>query len=185
MARSALLVIDMVNSFDFEGSAQLLRQTRRMMPALARLLARARRSGCPVIYCNDNFGEWRSDFRSLLERCIAERKPGRDVVLAAAPGPDDYFVLKPKHSAFYQTPLESLLTSLGIQRLVLCGIAGDGCIHSTASDAHIREFKVAVARDATASQTPARNRNALKHLEAARYATLCASTSVRFMSASR
>jgi len=178
--KSALLIVDMISAFDFDGAGPLLRQAQRMVPTLLRLKKRARDAGCPVIYCNDNFGEWRSDFRALLERCIAEDRPGRNVVLGVAPEPDDYFILKPKHSAFYETPLESLLGTLGAKRLVLCGIAGDGCIHSTAADGHMREFEVLIARDATASQTPARNRNALAHLKAAGYATLCKAARLRF-----
>jgi nicotinamidase-related amidase len=178
--KSALLVVDMINAFDFDGAGLLLRQARRMLLTLVRLKERANRAGCPVIYCNDNFGEWRSDFRSLLEQCIAEDRPGRNVVLRVAPEPHDYFVLKPKHSAFYETPLQSLLKKLGTKRVILCGIAGDGCIHSTATDAHIREFHVVIARDATASQTAARNRTALAHLEAAKYSTVCAAARVRF-----
>jgi nicotinamidase-related amidase len=97
-----------------------------------------------------------------------------------APESGDYFILKPKHSAFYQTALESLLAALDVRRLVLCGIAGDGCVHSTATDAHIREYEVVVLRDATASQSAARNRDALRHLETTRYATLGSAARVRF-----
>lgn len=179
-AASTLLIIDMINAFDFPGASSLLRQTRRIVPRIIDLRARAHRTKCPVIYCNDNFGQWRSDFKALVARCSADRKPTRELVRALAPGKDDYFVLKPKHSAFYETALESLLESLGVHRLVLCGIAGESCIHATATDAHMREYRVVVARDATASQTSARNRTALSHLENARYATLCAAHNVRF-----
>ncbi|HVV95766.1 MAG TPA: isochorismatase family cysteine hydrolase [Rhodanobacteraceae bacterium] len=178
--RSALLIVDMINAFDFAGASALLRETRRIVPHIIELRTRAHRANRPVIYCNDNFGEWRSDFKALIARCTAKRRPARDLVRAIAPEDSDYFILKPKHSAFYETALESLLESLGVRRLVLCGIAGEGCIHATATDAHMREYRVAVARDATASQTPARNRTALSHLENARYATLCAARNVRF-----
>ena len=182
MARSALLIVDMINAFDFEGAAALLAQTRRIGPRIVRLKARAKASRAPVIYCNDNFGDWRSDCRAVLAACTHEGKPARDLLLSVAPEHDDYFVLKPKHSAFYETPLESLLEDLKVRRLILCGIAGDGCIHSTATDAHIREFEVIVVRDGTASQTAARNRNALRHLEATRYARLSEANRVRFSS---
>ena len=178
--KSALLVVDMINAFDFEGAHALLRQARPIGANIRALKARARARRCPVIYCNDNFAEWRSDFRSLVARCTAPDRPARDLVAAIAPSPEDYFILKPKHSAFYETALESLLEQLRVRRLVLCGIAGDGCIHATATDAHMREYDVAVVRDATASQTPARNRTALSHLEAAEYATLCVTRGTRF-----
>ena len=179
-ARPALLIVDMVNAFDFAGARTLLRQARRIGPRIVSLKRRAAAAGRPVIYCNDNFGQWRSDFRALLARCTEPDRPARDLVDSIAPGAEDFFVLKPKHSAFYETPLGSLLEDLGVRRLILCGIAGDGCIHSTATDAHMREYETIVVRDATASQTAARNRNALRHLEQAKYATLCSASHVRF-----
>ena len=166
-------MIDLINAFDFEGARLLLSQTRKIGVKVRKLKARAKMRGHPVIYCNDNFGEWRSDFRAVLERCTADDKPARDLIQSIAPEAEDFFILKPKHSAFYETALESLLEDLKVRRLVLCGIAGDGCIHSTATDAHMREYDVVVARDGTASQTAARNRIALQHLEQAKYATLC------------
>jgi nicotinamidase-related amidase len=180
VARSALLIVDMINAFDFEGAAALLDQSRRIGPRVVKLKTRAKAARAPVIYCNDNFGNWRSDFKAVLDACTREDKPARDLVQSVAPERSDYFILKPKHSAFYETPLESLLEDLKVRRLILCGIAGDGCIHSTATDAHIREFEVIVVRDGTASQTAARNRNALRHLDVARYARLGDANRVRF-----
>ena len=114
-----------------------------------------------------------------LEEQVASIRQARDLILSIAPEADDYFILKPRHSAFYETALESLLEDLKVERLVLCGIAGDGCIHATATDAHMRKYEVAVVRDATASQTAARNRTALSHLENAKYASLCAASRTR------
>ena len=170
----------MINTFDFEGGRLLLAQTRSIISNVVRLKVRAAAKGVPVIYCNDNFGEWRSDLRALVNMCTEEGRPGRAIVGRIAPTPEDYFLLKPKHSAFYETALQSLLTQLEVDRLVLCGIAGDGCIHSTATDAHMREYQVAVVRDATASQTSARNRTALLHLTNARYASACAASRTSF-----
>jgi nicotinamidase-related amidase len=174
------LIIDIVNAFDYPGGDSLLKETRRALPAIVRLKARASKVASPIVYCNDNFGQWRSDFKAVVAHCTGDDMPGRDVVRRIKPDEDDYFILKPKHSAFYQTPLESLLEYLEVRRVILAGIAGDSCIHSTATDAHIREFDVVVCADATASQTRARNRNALQHLETAEYARLASSASVRF-----
>jgi len=182
VARSALLIVDMINAFNFEGAAALLGQARRIGPRIVGLKTRAKAARAPVIYSNDNFGDWRSDFKAVLAACTRQNKPARDLIQSVAPERGDYFILKPKHSAFYETPLESLLEDLKVRRLILCGIAGDGCVHSTATDAHIREFEVIVVRDGTASQTAARNRNALWHLEATRYAKLSDANRVRFSS---
>jgi len=173
----------MINAFDFEGAEGLLRHTRPIVPRIVALKRRARAARVPIVYCNDNFGEWRSDFRAVVAECSAEGRPGAALVRRVAPESDDYFILKPKHSAFYQTALESLLADLKVRRLLLCGIAGDGCVHSTATDAHIREYDVVVLRDATASQTALRNRDALRHLETTRYATLASAARVRFQPA--
>jgi nicotinamidase-related amidase len=176
---TALLIIDMINAFDYAGARELLHQTRKIVKPISELKSRARRARRPVIYCNDNFGEWRSDFKAVVAACTGEHKPARELILSIAPEADDYFILKPRHSAFYETALESLLEDLKVERLVLCGIAGDGCIHATATDAHMRKYEVAVVRDATASQTAARNRTALSHLENAKYASLCAASRTR------
>lgn len=180
MPRAALLIVDMVNAFDFEGGRALLRQARRIGPRIAALKQRASKAGTPVVYCNDNFGEWQTDLRELYARCTAPERPGRKLVESIAPVSDDYFILKPRHSAFYETALESLLEKLRVKRLLLCGIAGESCIHATATDAHMRHFESVVFRDATASQTALRNTVALTHLENARYAIVRESRRIRF-----
>ena len=107
--KSALLIVDMINAFDFEGARPLLTQTRRIAPNIVRLKERAASKRVPVIYCNDNFGEWRSDFKALVAKCTAQAKPARELVQSIAPGSGDYFILKPKHSAFYETALSLCL----------------------------------------------------------------------------
>ncbi|MBA8885446.1 isochorismatase family cysteine hydrolase [Dokdonella fugitiva] len=158
---AAVLAIDLINPFDFPGAAPLLRETRRVLPNMRRVLRRARTAGVPVIYCNDNFGQWRSDFRSNVDLCAGEGAVGATLVREIVPSPLDYFVLKPKHSAFFETPLRILLNQLGVKRVALIGIAADSCVLNTALDAHIREYEVAVVRDAVASATSARTRRAL------------------------
>ena len=162
--RSALLIIDMINTFDFPGGVALARHARAAARHAQRLREWCAEARMPVIYCNDNFGQWRSDFRAVYNRCVTQGARGAEIATRLKPGPDDYFVLKPRHSAFYATPLHLLLQSLHVRRLILAGIAGDGCVLTTANDAHIRGYEVAVASDATASQRPASNRRALGHL---------------------
>lgn len=178
--RSALLVIDIINRFDYPGAAALLAATRRIVPAIVSLRRRARAAGCPIVYCNDNFGQWRSDLGALVARCTEDGAPGRDLVERLRPDPSDYFVLKPRHSAFYQTPLEILLERLKARRLILAGIAGESCIHATAVEGHVREYDIVVVADATASQTAARQRRALRHLEDTRSAKVRSARGVRF-----
>ena len=165
--RTALLIIDMINTFEFEGGSALAKQASRAVPQIVRLRTRFRVRKMPTIFCNDNFGRWRSDFRQVYERCVGEGSRGKAIALQLRPAPTDYFVLKPKHSAFFSTPLELLLRSMNVRRLILTGIAGDGCVLSTAIDAHIRNYDVTVVSDATASERHASNERAMMHLREA------------------
>src|SRR5438874_882869 len=103
-SRVALLVIDMINAFDFEGAEGMLPRALAAARAIVALKRRAREAGTAVVYVNDNFGRWRSDFRQILEHCL--QSPGRDIAELLKPEKEDYFVLKPKHSGFQFTPLD-------------------------------------------------------------------------------
>jgi nicotinamidase-related amidase len=158
----ALLVIDMINAFDFEGAGEMLSRALEAAEAIARLKERARRAGVPTVYVNDNFGRWRSDFHQLLEHVL--RSPGREIARLLEPRPEDYFVLKPKHSGFQFTTLNVLLAHLGARTLVLTGVAGNFCVLFTAHDAYMRDYRLVVPRDCIASQTEADDRYALEHM---------------------
>lgn len=160
--KTALLIVDMINPFDFEGSAALCRHALPAARAISRLKARLKPGGVPVVYINDNFTQWRSDFRELVALCGREGAPGNAIVSLLRPASDDYFVLKPKHSAFFATPLRLLLEQEHVERVILTGIATDSCILATAADAHMNEFRLCVPRDCVAAQTPERNRRALE-----------------------
>jgi nicotinamidase-related amidase len=157
----ALLLIDVINDFDFPESDQLLKHARPMARTLLRLKRRAQKAGVPVIYVNDNFGRWKSDFRRTVDYC-ARHGRGRDIVELLRPEESDYFVLKPKHSGFFSTTLETLLRYLGTQTLVLTGIAGNFCVLFTANDAYMRDFDLFVPSDCTASNTKRENDSALE-----------------------
>lgn len=157
----ALLLIDVINDMDFPEGDQLLTQALPMAERLAALKRDAQQAGVPVIYANDNFGRWRSDFRAQVEYCTRPESRGRPVAEKLKPGENDYFVLKPKHSGFYHTTLELLLKHLGTRTLVCTGIAGNICVLFTASDAYLRDLKVAVPADCVASNREDENRAAL------------------------
>jgi nicotinamidase-related amidase len=118
-------------------------------------------AGAPVIYVNDNFMDWRADFKDLVAICSQPQSAGAEIARALAPGLDDYYILKPKHSAFLATPLSLLLAELGVRRLVLTGLAADACILITAQEANMREYEVSVPADCVAAQTSARRKRAL------------------------
>lgn len=163
----SVVLVDVINGFDFPGSAGLVRAATRAAPAIERLAARAREHGVPVIYVNDNFGRWRSDFKAILASCLCPDQPGRFVANRLRPQEADYFVLKPQHSGFYSTTLDPLLTHLGTHTLVLAGFATNLCVAFTANDAHMRGYHLIVPSDCTASNTPALTRAALAHVKTA------------------
>ncbi len=160
----ALLLVDVVNDLDFPGSAPLVRQAERMAIPLARLADRARRAGVPVVYVNDNFGRWQSDWRRVVQHCLGPRSPGRRVTERLHPAADDYFVLKPKHSGFFGTALDLLLRHLGTRTAVIAGIATDICILFTANDAYMRDYHVVVPRDCVAANTRAKTTFVLRQI---------------------
>jgi nicotinamidase-related amidase len=164
-ARVALVLIDVINDLDFPGGAALLRPARTMARRLGALKRRARRLGIPAIYVNDNFGRWRSDFATLVAHCRRPGARGRDLAELLAPSADDYFVLKPKHSGFFATPLDTLLLYLGVETLILTGLTTDRCVLFTAADAHVRDYQLFVPRDCVAAIDSAAHRQALRHLE--------------------
>jgi nicotinamidase-related amidase len=182
---SALLLVDVINDFDFPGSEALVKAGEAASLPLARLAARARKARVPVIYVNDNFGRWRSDWRSVVAQCVSEDAPGHRVARRLRPTADDYFVLKPKHSGFFSTPLDILLRYLGVDTVVLTGFAADICILLTANDAYMRDYRVVVPRDCVASNTRAKTEFALGSVREVLKGSTPRSASVRFGSGSR
>jgi nicotinamidase-related amidase len=158
----ALLIIDLIGDFDFEGGEVLLEQALPMARAIRALKARAREARIPVIYVNDNYGRWQSDLDKLIANATRPDSPGRELVELLIPDEADYFVLKPKHSAFYSTILDTLLDYLGTRTLIVTGVAADMCVLFSASDAYIRDFFVAVPEDCVACADPDNTRGALR-----------------------
>jgi nicotinamidase-related amidase len=157
----ALLLIDVINDLDFPEANQLLRYARPMARKLLRLKERAKKAAVPVIYVNDNFGRWQSDFRRQVQHCLRAESRGHEIVMLLQPEEDDYFVLKPKHSGFFSTTLETLLRYLGSKTLIITGIAGNFCVLFTANDAYMRDYDLIIPADCTASNSAAENKEAL------------------------
>jgi nicotinamidase-related amidase len=161
-----LLLIDVINDFEFdEGAADLFRHALPAAKRIAALKERTSRAGIPAIYVNDNFGKWRSDFRSLVEHCIDDDTQGRPIVELLKPGEEDYFVLKPKQSGFYSTTLDLLLQHLGARTLILTGFATDICVLFTASDAHLRDYRLLIPSDCVAAQDEQENQRVLNYMQ--------------------
>jgi nicotinamidase-related amidase len=174
----ALLLIDVINTLDFPGNEEIVERAGPMARRIAALKERAKAHGIPTIYVNDNFGRWRSDRRALLEHALAPESQGRAMAAALRPAEDDYFVLKPKHSAFFSTTLDTLLAYLGARTLILAGVAGNICVFFSANDAYMRDFGLIVPEDCVASNSAAENDYALGQMRQILRADTTASTTL-------
>ncbi|NED79846.1 cysteine hydrolase [Streptomyces sp. SID11233] len=149
MSKSALIVIDMINTYEYPDADLLLPAVRKALPPMVRLLERARAAGVPVIYANDNFGEWRSHHGEIVDNALAG--PYADLVEPVRPDGDSLFVVKARHSIFFETPLPYLLSQMGVQQVILSGQVTEQCVLYSVLDAHIRHLDVIVAEDAVAA----------------------------------
>lgn len=178
MARTALIIIDMINSYDHEDADRLLPSAERAVPVISGLLGAARADGTPVIYANDNFGDWRSHHGEIVQAAMAGARP--DLVEPLKPDEKSLFVVKARHSIYYETPLPYLLRKLGADHLVLCGQVTEQCILYSALDAHIRHMSLTVPQDAVAHIHPDLARAALRMMERNMGARVCAAERVAF-----
>lgn len=149
----ALLLIDVINDLEFPEKEQILPFIGPMAHSILELKRRAKRAGVPVVYVNDNFGRWQSNFNAQIEHCLDDDVAGKELVELLKPDDDDYFVLKAKHSGFYSTSLDLLLDYLQTKTAIVAGLAADICVLFTANDAYQRDFQVVVPEDCTASNT--------------------------------
>lgn len=156
---TALLIIDMINCFDFKGADQMKPRAEKAAQVIDGLRGAMAEAGMPVVYVNDNFGEWHSEKSRLVERA---REAGSPVTDMLEPRPDDYFIIKPQFSGFYATNLPVLLPKLGVTRLILTGIATDICVLFTAADAHMRDYSLWIPQDAVAARNDERGGWALE-----------------------
>lgn len=161
----ALLIIDMINDLEFPEGPDFLDSTLIAADQIAVLKQRAKAAGIPVVYINDNFGKWRSSFEELLTYCLTDDVRGKPVAERLRPDADDYMVLKPKHSAFYATTLETLLTYLQTNTLIMTGIAADVCILFSAIDAYMRDLKLIIPPDCIASGSTKNTQDSLTYMQ--------------------
>ncbi|MBD2754019.1 cysteine hydrolase family protein [Spirosoma validum] len=161
----ALLIIDMINDLEFPGGDELAEPARVAAEHIAVLKRRAKALGIPVIYVNDNFGRWRSDFKEAVDHVRNDGVRGEFLASILSPESDDYVVLKPKHSSFYVTTLDTLLVYLQTKHLILTGMTTDSCILFTANDAYMRDFNISIPSDCVAAIKPTYTNDALAYMK--------------------
>ncbi|MGE8446208.1 MAG: cysteine hydrolase family protein [Comamonas sp.] len=163
----AMLLVDVINPFQFPGADRMLPDILEAARAIAQLKRRMRQRGAIAVYANDNYGTWHSEFSDVLGNCQALPGMRGDVAQMLAPDAQDLRVLKPQHSGFHSTPLQHLLSKMGVKKVVVVGFITDMCVFTTATDACMLGYQVAVPSDCTASVTAERKSAALAQLKTA------------------
>jgi len=160
----ALLLVDFINPLDFPDAERLAPSALTAAKAAAKLAQAARAHTIPVIFANDNFGAWRSDFTAMAKRLEKRGGPSASIVKLLRPRRGDLTMLKPMHSAFFGTPLDIVLNRIGVRSLIIAGLATDICVQLTAADAFLRNWKLHVPPECTAAMTEARKTAALIYM---------------------
>ena len=179
---AALLIIDVLNDLEFPGGEKVLPWAERMVKRLSPVLDRARAAKVPVIYANDNFGHWRSNFSDVYNEATRANARGREIGIALKPADADYFILKPKHSAFFATSLVPLLEHLGTTKLIMAGIATNLCVFFSAHDAHMHEYDITVLSDCCCAESDEDHNLALDQLQRFLHTRVCRSDEIEFES---
>jgi nicotinamidase-related amidase len=160
----SLVLIDVINDMEFPGGEMLFPHALAAAGNIAKLKQRCRERGIPAIYANDNFGRWQADFSRLLDHCSDPSVRGHPIANLLRPAEDDYFVLKPKHSAFFSTSLNTLLDHLHTRTIIFTGFTADMCVQFSAIDAYMRDFRLVVPSDCVACLKPEYNQSALEQI---------------------
>jgi nicotinamidase-related amidase len=147
----ALIILDLISDFSFPDGERLVNPALRAARNIARLKERVRQQSIPCIYVNDNHGHWNSDRNEFISQCMAGAGPAARIAELLTPDPDDFFVMKPRHSGFFATPLHTLLNQLQVHALILTGVTTHQCVLYTAVDAYMRDFSLIIPRDCVAS----------------------------------
>ena len=176
----AVVLIDVINDMEFTDGDALLENALPAAKNLAHLIRRAKEAGVPVIYVNDNFGKWRSDFRQQLGHVLEDGVRGEPVAKLLHPGEEDYFVLKAKHSGFYQTQLDLLIDYLQVRTVVITGFTTDNCVLFTASDAYLRDLNIVLPPDCSAAVSAEYHERALEHMQRVFHVKAIPSTDIDF-----
>jgi nicotinamidase-related amidase len=145
VSKTALIVTDMLSPYDFPDAEKVAESAVHAIEPIGSLIAEAREAEAELIYVNDNYSKWDSSRELLIERALEGEHP--ELVEPLLPPEEASFVLKARHTIFYGTPLEYLLWTLEVRRLVLVGQVTEQCILYSALDAYVRHYEVVVPRD--------------------------------------
>ncbi|GBE65053.1 isochorismatase [Mycobacterium sp. MFM001] len=165
MSDTAVLVVDMLNTYQHSDAELLIPNVEEIIDPLADLVRRAReRDDVDLVYVNDNYGDFTAQFSDIVRSALDGSRP--DLVRPIVPAEGSRQVTKVRHSVFYSTPVAYLLGRLDTKRLILTGQVTEQCILYSALDAYVRHFPVVVPRDAVAHIDAELGAAALKMMEA-------------------
>lgn len=163
-SQRVLLLIDFITPLKFPGAEHMAEAAVTAARATAGLKRRLAAQGVPTLYANDNFGLWQSDFHSQVATCLGLPGAPGEIARLLYPQAEDITLLKPRHSAFFASPLELLLREIGARTLVICGLSTDMCVQLTAAEAFIRGLDCWVPGDCSAALTPQAHEGALAYM---------------------
>jgi len=147
--KNALIVIDMLNTYDHEDAEQLAACVEEKLPQMVALREAAKElDDVKLVYVNDNYDEWEAGRETLIERALDGKRP--ELVKPIMPEGDRPFLPKGRHSIFYETAVGHLLRVEDVERVVMIGQVTEQCILYSALDAYLRGFQVVVPPDAVA-----------------------------------
>src|SRR5699024_4248335 len=149
MNNTALLIIDMINDFKFTEGEALAQKAYTIAKNIQQLKKRCNNHHIPIIYINDHYQLWKADIQQIIQHCTNEKSS--PIIHTIPIETTDYFLIKPHYSAFYETPLHTLLSTLDVHHLIITGIAGNICVLFTANDAYMRRYNITVPHDCIAS----------------------------------
>jgi nicotinamidase-related amidase len=163
-SRQVLLLVDFINPLDFPGAENLAGPAVEAARATARLRRSLDREGVTTVYANDNFGRWHSDFPHLVDKLLAGGGPSARIARLLKPRHRDVAILKPRHSAFFASPLQVLLEAIGAKHIVLAGLATDMCVQLTAAEGFLRGYRMSVPANCTAAESEAAKAASLEYM---------------------
>ncbi len=162
---TVLLIVDLINPFDFKDAEKLYDASYTCAQQVAKLKNTMQEKGYPVIYVNDNYGHWKSEFTQLYHYIVENELPGSPIATLLKPSEHEYSVLKPQFSGFFATPLDMLLKRMEAKTLIITGVVGNMCIEFTANDAYMLGYHLIIPRDGFASFTEQEYQQSLTHFE--------------------
>ncbi|WP_233575045.1 isochorismatase family protein [Pusillimonas sp. NJUB218] len=177
-AKTALVVIDMQNTFCAEGSPAEVAASRGIVPNLNTLTPKLRELGVPVIWvlhANESYGEysdWDMFYNHIVagdirERTLLANAPTNQAVYTELQTKEgDITIVKNRYSALIpgSSSLERVLRSRGIDTILIAGTKTNVCCESTARDAMMLDFKVVMLSDCCASLSDEEHRSALENI---------------------